>query len=246
MKYLKWLLGLIFLLVVIAFLFLQITNEKEPVGSTGSEADNLALAMQSALNKDAFDKLNYLQWTFFRGQHHYRWDKKNNIAEILWDDNKVVMQLDSHKGLAYQNQAPVLDTIQRNALMNEAWKYWCNDSFWLIAPFKAFDPGTSRSLVEEDGKTKLKVSYNSGGVTPGDVYLWELGADNKPVAWKMWTSIIPKKGFETTWEKYIELPGGAQISTFHSNALIDMEMKGIKGAHSLADLGWLENTFKYK
>ncbi len=246
MKYLKWLLALIFVLIVIAFLFLQITNEKEPVGSTGSQADKLAMDMQNALNKDSFDKLNYLQWTFFRGKHHYRWDKKNNVAEIQWDDNRVIMHLDSKVGRAFQNQAPVLDTIQRNALINTAWKYWCNDSFWLIAPFKVFDPGTTRSIVEENGKTKLKVSYHAGGVTPGDVYLWELDETKKPTAWKMWTSIIPKKGFETSWEKYVELPGGTLISTFHSNALIEMEMKNIKAAHNMSELGWLEDTFKYK
>jgi len=245
MKYLKWILIAVAAIFLIGFLAIKLVSEKEPQGFKGTEADQLAKDMLTALNKDGFDELAYLQWTFFRGEHHYRWDKKNNVAEIVWDDKKVIMQLDSKEANVYVGQAPVIDTFTRNTHINKAWEYWCNDSFWLIAPFKVFDPGTSRSIVEENGKKQLKIEYHSGGVTPGDSYLYELNDKNIPVSWKMWTKILPVKGFETSWDKWVELPGGGMISTFHSNSLIDMQMNNVKGGNSLSALGWKEDIFKY-
>jgi len=244
MKVLKWI-GLILLAIIVCgVLFVAITNEKEPEGYGGSEADELGMKMMDALNKDAWDALPYVQFSF-RGNHHYRWDKKNNIAEIVWGDKRVVMQLDSKEAKVFEEQAPVLDEHYRNSIINEAWKLWCNDSFWFYAPFKAFDAGTERSIVDVDGKQALKVTYKSGGTTPGDVYLWNLDSNYRPTSWKMWTSILPKKGFETTWEKWIELPGGAQVATLHSSAIITLELTMIKAGNSLGELNWDNETFNY-
>jgi hypothetical protein len=49
------------------------------------------------------------------------------------------------------------------------------------------DEGTTRSLVKNEDKTNgLLVSYASGGVTPGDAYLWKLDANGLPQSYKMW------------------------------------------------------------
>jgi hypothetical protein len=116
----------------------------------------------------------------------------------------------------------------------------------MVAPFKVFDAGTKRSLVEtEHSNTRgLKVEYASGGYTPGDSYVWEIAENGKPAAWKMWASILPVKGMETTWEKWIDIEG-AQISTFHSNPVIEMEMLNVKGGNDLTQLGWTPDTFSY-
>jgi hypothetical protein len=47
-----------------------------------------------------------------------------------------------------------------------AWTQFINDSFWLLAPAKLSQPGALREL---DGDV-LVVRYESGGVTPGDLY----------------------------------------------------------------------------
>lgn len=98
----------------------------------------------------------------------------------------------------------------------DAYKMFCNDSFWLMAPFKLTDPGTKRMLVTlPDGRQGLKISYSSGGVTPGDSYVWFLDGQGVPTAFKMWVGILPIGGIEGTWEKWITLPTGAKLSTFH-------------------------------
>jgi len=247
MKTLRWIGLSLMAIVLIAVIALFVVNEKEPTGYKGTEADKLAKDMLTALNYDAFNELKYLQFTFFRGKHHYRWDKANNVAEVVWDDKKVVMQLDTKEAKVIVDGAPVVEEAQKAAYVNEAWKYWCNDSFWMIAPYKIFDAGTERSIIETvHANTKgLKVHYASGGYTPGDSYVWEIGPDNKPVSWKMWTSILPVKGMETTWEKWIDVEG-ALLSTYHSNPVLEMEMQNIKGGNDLTALGWAPDTFSYK
>ena len=249
MKILKWILIAIVAIALLIAATLFLMSEKEPQGHKGTEADELAQNMLTALNYGAFNDLRFVQWSFFMGKHHYRWDRFDNVAEILWDGNKVIMNLDTKEAQVFQNNGPITETTYKNALINEAWKYWCNDSFWMFAPFKVFDPGTERSIVEtENSNTKgLKIHYESGGHTPGDSYVWEIkDDDNMPISWKMWTKILPVKGMETTWEKWIPLEGGALVSTFHSSSVIEMEMFNIKSGNSLQELNWSNETFNYK
>jgi hypothetical protein len=71
-----------------------------------------------------------------------------------------------------------------------------------VAPYKVRDPGTERKVVNTKMGKGLLVTYTSGGVTPGDSYLWILDQNNRPVKWKMWVSIIPLGGLEFTWEDW--------------------------------------------
>lgn len=246
-KVMKWILIVLAVLILIGIIAKFALSESEPSGVPGNKADQVAQDVLTALNHDAFKALPYIGWSFFRNKHHYKWDKRNNVAEITWDKNKVVMQLDTKEALVTQNGKQITELVYKNALINEAWKYWCNDSFWMFAPFKLFDNGVERSIVHLDnGNTGLKVHYSSGGHTPGDTYLWEINKDNIPISWKMWTNILPIDGMEVTWEKWQNLTGGAKISTFHGSSLVEMEMKNITSGNSLPELGWSNDTFKYR
>ncbi len=239
----KVLLGLLLTLVlVIGALFLYF-NESEPVGTNSKDADIVAEKMMAAVNKAAWDTTGVIQWTF-KGMHTFLWDKKRHLVKVTWGENEVLLNPNEISGIAFQNGRK-LNEAEGDKLVKEAWKHFCNDGFWLNAVVKAFDPGTTRSLVDlPNGKKGLKVSYASGGVTPGDTYLWILDENYRPTSYKMWVKIIPVGGMEFTWEKWETLSTGALISTFHHSGVLDLDISNLKAAADLKDFGLEEDPFK--
>jgi len=245
MKLLKRLLIFLLVLALAGFAAIKYFSEDKPKGQTGSDADALANSMMTALNKPAFDAIPYIGFTFFRGKNNYLWDKKRERAIISWDDNKVIIDLKSQEFVSYIAGAKV-DGKKAQKLKDKAWSNWCNDSFWLMAPYKAFDPGTKRSIVTtEEGAKGLLIDYESGGVTPGDSYLWILDENNRPTGWKMWTSIIPVKGLYTSWEDWTDL-NGAKISLKHNFAgKKEAQMQNVKVGNSYTDFGYDTDPFVF-
>ena len=240
-KVLKWL-GLIVLgLIAVMVVAVLIISERKPEGQTGPEAEALAQKMMLAVNKPAWDTTKVLQWTF-RGEHDYIWDKERNFVQVNWEDIKVLLHTKTKTGKVWEGQTE-LTGEDAAKLLEMAWSFFCNDSFWLNPVVKAFDPGTSRSIVTtNEGKEALMVSYSSGGVTPGDSYLWLLDETGLPNAWKMWVKIIPIGGFGTTWENWIDLSTGAKVATKHVLSIGEFELTNIKAAMQYSEIG-IEDPF---
>ncbi|MEO1030455.1 MAG: hypothetical protein AAFX55_03570 [Bacteroidota bacterium] len=100
---------------------------------------------------------------------------------MSWGEMTVILDLENHhhsKVFAGQHE---YNGVEKQDYIDKAKAYFNNDSFWLVAPYKVFDPGTERRLVTtEDGKDALLVTYTSGGTTPGDSYLWHFDNSGKP------------------------------------------------------------------
>ncbi|MEM9921175.1 MAG: hypothetical protein AAF990_23950 [Bacteroidota bacterium] len=241
-RWLKWLLSLLGVLLILIIGSFLLFNESKPTGRTGPEADQLARKMLQAVDKAAWDTVGVIQWTF-KGMHDFVWDKKRHWTIVEWDGQKVVLNINTIKGRAWKDGAE-LQGAAAEEMVRKAWEYWCNDSFWLNAPVKAFDPGTSRSIVDlEGGRQGLMVSYESGGVTPGDSYLWILDENALPTAWKMWVKIIPFGGLEFSWEDWTEIEGGAQIAQFHKSKILELDISNLKAASDLKAFGFEDDPF---
>jgi len=201
------------MLILGLFVFYLIKNESLPQGTDGPEADNLALEMMESLNKSAWDTTSEVSWTF-KGIHHYEWNRTENSVLVKWDENEVLLNTINQTGVVIHPEK--IREEGKEKLIKQAFGYFNNDSFWLCAPFKAFDPGTERSLIIfKDGREGLKITYTSGGSTPGDSYVWILDDNHKPKSVKMWVSILPLGGMEFTWENYLTLKSGAMIAQDH-------------------------------
>jgi len=189
-------------------------NDPRPEGQPGPEADALASSMEAAVDKDAWDRTGAVRWSFFE-QHHYVWDRERDLVELRWGDSRALFRTADQSGRVWRKGTEQTGADAEEAL-RAAYAYWINDCFWLNPVVKFFDPGVERSLVTlDDGVDALLVSYTSGGVTPGDAYLWIPGPNGMPASWRMWVQIIPIGGIETTWEGWTELATGAKVSTQH-------------------------------
>ncbi|MCB9285752.1 MAG: hypothetical protein H6560_00435 [Lewinellaceae bacterium] len=242
-KVLKWagiILGVLVAVVIAAGVIL---NEPLPEGETGPDADRVARAMLETINKEAWDSTRYVRWDF-PGGHQYIWDKFRRIVQVEWGDKKVLLHTPTQSGRAWEEGVEQQETAAEN-LRKEAWGFFCNDSFWLNAPAKVFDPGTTRSLVDlGNGHKGLLVRYSSGGVTPGDAYLWSFDKQGLPASWKMWVSIIPVGGLKASWEGWTRLETGARLSTRHKVGFLSFGLSNVKGGSTLQSVGLNEDPFQ--
>lgn len=105
-------------------------------------------------------------------------------------------------------------------LLEKAYGRFINDSYWILAPLKTLDPGVN---LADEGETDfagkkvrvLKLSFNSVGLTPGDVYKhfldartgemlgWEYqlqGTQPPPTRWK-WIEVRDFAGLKLSTRK---------------------------------------------
>lgn len=224
------------------FIFFQMVDEAEPQGEAGIEAEAMADKMMAAVNKQAWDSTRYVQWTF-KSVHHFLWDKESNRCRVAWEDNVAWIDLNNVTGKAEKADLG-LDGQEAEDQIKTGWSHFCNDSFWLNAVVKAKDPGTGLSIVKlKDGREGLKVKYSSGGVTPGDAYVWILDENGRPTSYKMWVSIIPVGGLEFTWEDWHTLEGGAQVAKIHNSKVLNLDISNLKASQNIEDFGYSKDPF---
>lgn len=189
-------------ILLVGFLALKVMfNEEIPQGKTGEQANELALKMLEAIHHQEYLATQEIQWKF-RGVNRYQWKLQQDVVEVYWKDYHVTLYTTTpEKSLAFKDGQELKGKNKEDAIAY-ATSNFNNDSFWLIAPFKIFDEGTKRQLIEEEGTQKLLVTYTSGGSTPGDSYLWEIDENYRPIGMKMWVRILPFKGVEAKWKDW--------------------------------------------
>lgn len=228
-KLFKFIAAIILILAIGYGVLYYLYNEPIPKGESGPEADALAYRMLGALNYKNYNNTKELEWSF-RGDHHYKWDKEKEIVSVSWNDVVVYLDLITpSSSKATINKQPASYEETKN-LIEKAQSYFFNDSFWLVAPFKVFDRGTERYLVDlEDGSEALLVTYTQGGDTPGDSYMWIIEPSGKPKSFLLWTKIIPIGGVEATWEEWIKTDSGVHLPTLHKLGPLSISMGEVKG-----------------
>ena len=221
---------------VVCFASFLVLDQPRPTGGEfGDAADAAAREMIASTNPQAWANTGAVTWTY-GGRYNHLWDRTRNLVRVRKGDFEAFVDINDRRGTASQ-AGKALKGKERDEAVDEAWAAWANDSFWLNAPNKVFDPGTSRALwTQDDGSRVLVVHYKGGGVTPGDTYMWHLDPRGRPVAWQMWVSIIPVGGVRATWDGWVQLSTGAWISTVHSIGPVDITLTDLKGARTLAEL----------
>lgn len=197
--------------------------------------------MIAAVGGEAWARTGAVRWTF-AGRHRHLWDRARGYARVRWDDVDARLRLGDRSGVVTRGGRR-LEPEEARALLDEAYGRWVNDSFWLNPVVKVFDEGVRRELVELEGdlpagasRQGLLVTYTSGGLTPGDAYLWIVDAQGRPLAWRMWVSIVPIGGLEVSWERWVTLGTGARVATLHRLGPLRLELTDVAGAADLSTL----------
>jgi hypothetical protein len=191
------------------------------------DADTLAHTILNAVKYEAYKNTRYIDWSF-RGKRFYKWDKKQHIVEVKWNDVSVLLLPNNlTKSTVYLNDKEV--SYNEN-LITRALRFFNNDSFWLVAPHKLFEPGVYRSIEMIDGQEALHVKYSVGGSTPGDSYTWILDENYLPTSYKMYVPSMKMNGVSATWEDWTLTESGTLLPKNHiylSGKIINMgDVKG--------------------
>jgi hypothetical protein len=225
------------------------THAPRPEGTPGEAAEALARRMEAAVDVEAWRRTGAVRWVF-AGRHRHLWDRRRGLARIRFDDVEVLLYAGAPRGRVFRwvdgRRGEAIRSEEVQELLQRGHEAWINDSFWLNPVAKLRDDGVTLSTVEVDGDLEgLLVSYASGGVTPGDAYLWHVAADGTPVAWRMWVSIIPIGGLEVSWEGWQTLSTGARVATTHGGIPgVTLVLSEIEGAATLEELlGGAEDPF---
>lgn len=214
-------------IIALGFITYLIYNEPLPTGEKGPKADQLADKMLTAINHEAYKNTRFIEWSMV-GRHFYKWDKQLHKVEVKWDENTVILYPNTPK----KNEIIEPKNLSENKkgkLFKTATDYFNNDSFWLIAPHKVYDPGVERRLVNYNNQDALLVTYTSGGSTPGDSYLWILDENGLPTSFKLWVSVLPIGGIEATWEDWKTMESGLPLAQTHEILSFKLDMGKLKG-----------------
>jgi hypothetical protein len=198
--------------------------------------------MMDAANCSEWERLRFVAWTY-DGKRQYVWDKYYHLAEVRFDNVRVLLNVDSVDGIAWVDGTR--QTLHgKRKYIARAWKYWCNDSFWLNPICKLRDDGTTRKLITlPDSSNALLVTYKQGGVTPGDSFLWIVDDVYRPVYWRMWVSILPIHGIKASWEDWMTIED-CPVSTLHEIGPYRIEIQDLRSGRHFSDLDLERDPFE--
>ena len=150
------------------------------------------------------------------------WDKAGDRARVEWPvgvDSTMVAVIrpgaftpDAPGGLAALTVGGATTPLSGDDALDalrDAHARWVNDTYWMIAPLKTFDPGVTRALAPDSGDATLALSFGRVGLTPGDRYWLRVGPGGEMTGW---TYLLEGDTVSTRWTwaapAEVPVPGG--------------------------------------
>lgn len=182
-----------------------------PEGEEGQKAEELAQKMLEAAKVRLWNEDAAAVTFRFREKHEYFWDKKRDLIEYKDEDILVLFNRRTFAYKAFSGDAytDALTGAEASEAFETAYSNFTNDVFWLQPMYHISSPGTKWYYLE-DGS--LRVTFTSGGVTPGDTYVFVPGEDYRLKEMKMWVSILPFKGVGADFSDYKPTEAGIPVA----------------------------------
>lgn len=154
-----------------------------------TRADSVAARLLEAHGADAFASAPYLRFNFAvespkgtRVVARHLWNRSTGEYRVEWSrgaDSSYVAIVNVRDvtdgvpaGTAYLNGTE-LEGEDAQAAREEAYGRFINDTYWLLAPLKTFDPGVNRGYLPDSSTAEhdvLHLTFGEVGLTPGDEY----------------------------------------------------------------------------
>jgi hypothetical protein len=213
---------------------------EEPVAAVDtvtidSKADSVATRLVEAHGGRAWASAPMLRFDFAveRGgqsgpPRRHLWNRETGEYRLEWtggEDSTYVALLDVSAasgnlapGTVYLNGSE-LTGAQDSTRRAQAYRAFINDTYWLLAPLKVFDPGVNRSYVADSSTADhdvLHLSFGEVGLTPGDEYWMYVDAETGRLdRWAFHLQSMPDEApparFTWTGADTLQAPGGSVV-----------------------------------
>ncbi|MGE5414918.1 MAG: hypothetical protein ACM3NW_12120 [Syntrophomonadaceae bacterium] len=152
----------------------------------------------------------------------HAWDRYTGDYRLQGTDKAgapyaVYFNVNTKAGKAFVNGVPA-EGAERDKRLESAYERFINDTYWLLAPWKIFDPGVHLAYDGEktcpDGGTcdVLKLSFENVGLTPKDVYwMWIARDPRRMVQWQYVLGGADEPPSTAAWKDWQRL-GGIMLS----------------------------------
>ncbi len=154
-----------------------------------TKADSVAYRLLETHGADAFASAPFLRFNFTvespKGTQvvaRHLWNRSTGEYRVEWssgEDSSYVAIVNVRdvtdgvpSGTAYLNGTE-LEGEPAQTAREEAYGRFINDTYWLLAPLKTFDPGVNRSYLPDSSTAEhdvLHLTFGEVGLTPGDEY----------------------------------------------------------------------------
>ena len=223
MKKMRWTIGLSFLGLLL------LSAVSAPAAERDAKADKIGREMIDALGgQSAWEKARELKFDFVvqnegkvAGRRSHVWDRYTGDYRMTGTDQSgapyaVYFNVNTKQGKAYVNGKPV-EGEEADKLLKSAYARYINDTYWLLAPWKVFDPGVVLTYEGEKpcpaGGTcdVLKLSFGENvGMTPKDVYwLWVTRDGRNMVQWQYILKGADEPPTTVQWNNWQKVSGMA-------------------------------------
>ncbi len=191
-----------------------------------SRADSVAMMAFKTSGGNAWDEIRYVRFDFAvesegeRGPtRKHLWDRFTGDYRLEWpasDDTTVVVlfNVSTRAGKVYENGKQIAGN-RADEILASAYSRHINDTYWLMAPCKVFDPGVVRGYSADSSSADVEVlalSFENVGLTPGDRYWMKVDPETGDLAgWAYVLEGSPNRTSMYEWTAYqtFETPAGA-------------------------------------
>jgi hypothetical protein len=156
--------------------------------------------------------------SFSHAWDRYTGDYRLNGTDKTGAPFSVYFNVNTKQGKALVNGKPA-EGEARDALLKNAYGRFINDTYWLLAPWKIFDPGVHLAYDGEkpcpDGGVcdLLKLSFEDVGLTPKDIYwFWITREGRQMVQWQYVLNGAQEEPTTALWKNWQKF-SGVSLST---------------------------------